>query len=316
MSKSKAVHVPAGLNSYNGPRAVRLRPREAVNENRRARIDLGRTRQGHRQGGGHRRRGGAVLRILAADVAVQVAQGGRGARLPREVRVDRNRPAFIHGSYLVNVGGNPDLLGKSIESLVRTLEAASQLGAVGVIFHGGSHKGAGFDAVFDQAIAALTLVLERTPDDARLLIENSAGMGSHIGSSFAEIGRMVEALGNDRVGVCLDTQHSIAAGYNIIEPSGIEDALDEFDREIGLDRLVVVHANDSKTPLGSGVDRHENIGEGSLGEAGFETIMGHDAFRDIPFILEVPGFGEDHKGPDKENVDRLKAVRNRVGLAD
>ena len=225
-------------------------------------------------------------------------------------------PAFIHGSYLVNVGGNPDLLGKSIESLVNSLEVASQLGAVGVIFHGGSHKGAGFDAVFDQAIAALTLVLERSPDDARLLIENSAGMGSHIGSSFAEIGRMIEAIGNDRVGVCLDTQHSIAAGYNIIEPSGIEAALDEFDREIGLDRLVVVHANDSKTPLGSGVDRHENIGEGSLGEAGFETIMGHSAFRDVPFLLEVPGFGEEHKGPDKENVDRLKAVRNRVGLAD
>ena len=225
-------------------------------------------------------------------------------------------PAFIHASYLVNVGGNPDLLGKSIESLVNSLEVASQLGAVGVIFHGGSHKGAGFDAVFDQAIAALTLVLERSPDDARLLIENSAGMGSHIGSSFAEIGRMIEAIGNDRVGVCLDTQHSIAAGYNIIEKSGIDAALDEFDREIGLDRLVVVHANDSKTPLGSGVDRHENIGEGSLGEAGFETIMGHSAFRDVPFLLEVPGFGEEHKGPDKENVDRLKAVRNRVGLAD
>ena len=225
-------------------------------------------------------------------------------------------PAFIHASYLVNVGGNPDLLGKSIESLVNSLEVASQLGAVGVIFHGGSHKGAGFDAVFDQAIAALTLVLERTPDDARLLIENSAGMGSHIGSSFAEIGRMVEALDNDRVGICLDTQHSIAAGYNIIEESGIEAALDEFDREIGLDRLVVVHANDSKTPLGSGVDRHENIGEGSLGEAGFETIMGHSAFRDVPFLLEVPGFGEERKGPDKENVDRLKAVRHRVGLTE
>ena len=225
-------------------------------------------------------------------------------------------PAFIHASYLVNVGGNPDLLGKSIESLVNSLEVASQLGAVGVIFHGGSHKGAGFDAVLDQAIAALKLVLERTPDDARLLIENSAGMGSHIGSSFAEIGRMVEALDNDRVGICLDTQHSIAAGYNIIEESGIEAALDEFDREIGLDRLVVVHANDSKTPLGSGVDRHENIGEGSLGEAGFETIMGHPAFRDVPFLLEVPGFGEERKGPDKENVDRLKAVRHRVGLTE
>ena len=225
-------------------------------------------------------------------------------------------PAFIHASYLVNVGGSTELVGKSIQSLVSSLEVASQLGVVGVIFHGGSHKGAGFDAVFEQAIAALMLVLERTPDDARLLIENSAGMGSHIGSSFAEIGRLVEALGNDRVGVCLDTQHSIAAGYNIIEPSGIESALDEFDREIGLDRLAVVHANDSKTPLGSGVDRHENIGEGSLGEAGFETIMGHTAFRDVPFLLEVPGFGEDHKGPDKENVDRLKSVRERVGLTE
>ena len=225
-------------------------------------------------------------------------------------------PAFIHGSYLVNVGGSPELVGKSVETLVRSLEVASQLGAVGVIFHGGSHKGAGFDAVFDHAIAALTLVLERTPDDARLLIENSAGMGSHIGSSFTEIGRMIGALDNDRVGVCLDTQHSIAAGYNIIEKSGIDAALDEFDREIGLDRLAVVHANDSKTPLGSGVDRHENIGEGSLGEAGFETIMGHPVFRDVPFLLEVPGFGEERKGPDKENVDRLKAVRGRVGLTE
>ncbi len=224
-------------------------------------------------------------------------------------------PAFIHASYLVNVGGSPDMVGKSVDTLVKSLEVASQLGVVGVVFHGGSHKGAGFDAVFDQAIDALKLVLERTPDDARLIIENSAGMGSHIGSSFAEIGRMVKALDNDRVGICLDTQHSIAAGYDITDAEGIETALDEFDREIGLDRLVVVHANDSKTPLGSGVDRHENIGEGSLGEAGFETIMRHGAFRDIPFILEVPGFGEERKGPDKENVDRLKAVRARIGLA-
>ena len=110
-------------------------------------------------------------------------------------------PAFIHASYLINVGGSPELVGKSVETLVRSLEVASQLGAVGVIFHGGSHKGAGFDAVFDQAIDALKLVLERTPDeDSMLIIENSAGMGSHIGSSFAEIGRMVEALDNDRVG--------------------------------------------------------------------------------------------------------------------
>ncbi len=222
-------------------------------------------------------------------------------------------PAFIHGSYLVNVGGDPAMLEKSVESLTRNMEAASQLGAVGVIFHGGSHKGAGFDAVFDRVISSLTRVLDATPEDAMLIIENSAGMGAHIGSTFAEIGRMAAALDNDRVGVCLDTQHSIAAGYNLVEAGGIEAAMDEFEREIGLGRLVVVHANDSKTALGSGVDRHENIGEGNLGEAGFETIMGHPAFRETPFLLEVPGFG-DSKGPDKENVDRLKAVRERVRL--
>ena len=225
-------------------------------------------------------------------------------------------PAFIHGSYLVNVGGDKDLLGKSIDSLVQNLDAAFQLGATGVVFHGGSHKGAGFDAVFGQTVEALTQVLDRAPTDTMLIIENSAGMGSHIGSSFSEIGKIIAALGSHRVGVCLDTQHSIAAGYNLVESSGIDLAMDEFEKEIGLDRLIVVHANDSKTPLGSGVDRHENIGEGSLGESGFEIIMGHPAFREVPFLLEVPGFTSESKGPDKENVDILKGVRQRIGIFD
>ena len=102
----------------------------------------------------------------------------------------------------------------------------------------------------------------------------------------------------------------------MVESSGIDLAMDEFEKEIGLDRLIVVHANDSKTPLGSGVDRHENIGEGSLGESGFEIIMGHPAFREVPFLLEVPGFTSESKGPDKENVDILKGVRQRIGIFD
>ena len=233
----------------------------------------------------------------------------------REKSEQKNiQPAFIHCSYLVNVGGNPDHLNKSIETLSDTLHVSSQLGVRGVIFHGGSHKGAGFDVVFEQAITALNTVLEKTPDDSMLIIENSAGMGSHIGSSFAEIGRIIDALSSDRVGVCLDTQHCIAAGYNLAEKDLIDGVINEFDDQIGLDRLVAVHANDSKTDFGSGVDRHENIGEGSIGVGGFETIMAHRAFRDIPFLLEVPGFGEDSKGPDKENVDRLKNIRTQVGL--
>ena len=221
-------------------------------------------------------------------------------------------PTFLHGSYLVNVGGNPDLVRKSIDSLSAHMNAAGQIGARGVIFHGGSHKGVGFDGVLDQAVGALQEVLSNTPEEVALIIENSAGMGSHIGASFGEIGKLIDAIGSPRVMVCLDTEHCFAAGYNLADSEGIDVAMDEFDREIGLAKLVAVHANDAKVELGSGVDRHENIGEGFIGIKGFEVIIGHSAFRDVPFVLEVPG--PDKKGPDKENLDRLKAIRTELGV--
>ncbi len=220
---------------------------------------------------------------------------------------------FLHGIYLVNVGGAPDLVRKSVESLTHHMGAAAQIGAEGVIFHGGSHKGVGFEAVLDQAAGALREVLSETPDDASLIIENCAGMGHQIGASFGEIRRLIEAIDSPRVKVCLDTQHCFAAGYNIADPETIGAAMQEFDQEIGLDRLVAVHANDSKVELSSGVDRHENIGAGHMGLAAFETIMSHPAFHDVPFLLEVPG--EDGNGPDKQNLDRLKAVRAKLGIA-
>jgi deoxyribonuclease-4 len=221
-------------------------------------------------------------------------------------------PVFIHGSYLVNVGGDPDIVAKSVESLTLNLAAASALGAEGVIFHGGSHKGKGFDAVLGQSADALKEVLAGSPEDASLIIENSAGMGAHVGASFEEIGRLVEAIDSERVKVCLDTQHCYAAGYNLAEPDGVASAMEEFDRHIGLERLVAVHANDTKTDLGSGVDRHENIGDGHIGLDGFEVIIAFPAFRDVPFLLEVPG--ADKKGPDKANVDKLKDIRRRKGV--
>ena len=217
---------------------------------------------------------------------------------------------FLHGSYLVNIGGKPDLVEKSIDSLVNHMNAAAQLGARGVIFHSGSHKGVGFDAVFDQAINALTQVLDSTDDEVQLIIENCAGMGAQIGASFAELGRMIKAVDSPRLTICLDTEHAFAAGYNIADPEGLEKSMVEFDAEIGLDKLVVVHANDAKVEFGSGIDRHENIGEGYIGIKGFETIMAHAAFADVPFLLEVPG--TDRKGPDKPNLDRLKEIRARL----
>ena len=192
------------------------------------------------------------------------------------------------------------------------MNAAGQLGAEGVIFHSGSHKGVGFDAVLDQAAAALNEVLSNSPEDVQLIIENCAGMGAQIGASFQELGRMIKAVDSDRIKICLDTEHAFAAGYNIADPDAIDAAMKEFDDEIGLDRLVVVHANDAKVELGSGVDRHENIGEGHIGLDGFQTIMGHSAFRDVPFLLEVPGV--DKKGPDKVNLDRLKEIRTRLDV--
>ena len=147
--------------------------------------------------------------------------------------------------------------------------------------------------MFDQAVRTIEAVLERSPSDTWLIIENSAGMGFHMGASFEEIGRLIAAVGSDQVKVCLDTEHTFAAGYNLADRDEIDASMDEFDREIGLDRLVVVHANDAKVEFGSGVDRHENIGEGYIGIEGFEVIMGHSAFRDVPFLLEVPGLREE-----------------------
>ncbi|MCH9036995.1 MAG: deoxyribonuclease IV, partial [Chloroflexi bacterium] len=216
-------------------------------------------------------------------------------------------PNFLHGIYLVNLGSpQTENLNRSMAALVNYMQAANQIGAQGVIFHSGSHKGVGFDAVFEQTVARLGEVLERSPDGTQLIIENCAGMGNQIGASFAEIGRILKALADPRVKVCLDTQHCFAAGYNVADKDELDQVMDEFDSDVGLEHLVAVHANDSKIPLGGGVDRHENIGEGNIGAQGFEFIMAHPAFRGVPFLLEVPGM--EKKGPDRKNIDILHSI--------
>jgi deoxyribonuclease-4 len=221
-------------------------------------------------------------------------------------------PAFLHAIYLINLGtSNPANLEKGIQSLINYMNLAADIEANAVIFHPGSHKGAGYDAIFDQVVDALKRVLDNSPDGPSLAVENMAGMGEHIGAKFEELGRIIEAVGSPRLKVCLDTQHSFAAGYDLATTPGIEAMITEFEDTIGKGRLAAVHANDSKRPCGSGVDRHDNIGEGFIGESGFATIMGHPAFRDVPFLLEVPGF--EGKGPDQRNIDILKTIRQQVG---
>jgi deoxyribonuclease-4 len=220
-------------------------------------------------------------------------------------------PSFIHGLYLVNLASqNPDVIGKSFDALVAEMHAAALIGAKGVIFHLGSHKGAGYEACVDQVIDQCKKVLDATPATAWLILENSAGMGGAIGSKFAELGKIVREVGGERVKVCLDTCHTFQANYDISTRPGLEATLEEFEKEIGLKKLVAVHANDSKKPLGSGMDRHENIGEGELGRDGFINILSHPAFADVPFLLEVPGF--DDSGPDAKNVEILKQLREEA----
>jgi deoxyribonuclease IV len=217
---------------------------------------------------------------------------------------------YVHGVYLINLATEDEPnLNRSIGSLKSALTSCSQLGIRGVIFHLGSHKGQGLDAVFAQICRACTNVLEATPDDAWLILENSAGAGGNIGSKFADLGRIIREVGNERVKVCIDTQHSYAAGYDFATAEGLEIAMTEFEQEVSFDKLVAVHANDSKVELGSGRDRHENIGDGKIGVEGFRRILHHRGFQDVPFLLEVPGFGE-AKGPDQPNVDLLKQLRD------
>ena len=221
-------------------------------------------------------------------------------------------PCYIHGSYLVNIGGDPSQIEKSIESLTNNMNVAGKIGAAGVIFHGGSHKGKGFHNIVKQASECLKRVLDNSPENVWLCLENSAGMGSHIGSSFEEMGELIHLVQNDNLKVCLDTEHMFAAGYDLTNPDEVPQIMKRFDEEIGLSKLVAVHANDSKVELGSGVDRHENIGDGFIGIDGFKSLMNDPSFEKVPFFLEVPGF--DSKGPDEININLLKSIRTDLGI--
>lgn len=221
-------------------------------------------------------------------------------------------PTIFHGIYLVALGSpDPSLVERSIESLISYLSTAEKLDAAGVVFHPASHRGAGYDAVEKQMVDAIHRVLAASPGDAWLALENSAGMGDHIGSKFEELGKLVKAIDHPRIRVCLDTQHAWAAGYDMATPEGLDDALADLDRHVGLELLAAIHANDSKTPLGSAVDRHENIGQGAIGIGGFTAVLGNDLIQDVPLYLEVPGF--DKAGPDKKNLDILKKIRLDLG---
>jgi deoxyribonuclease IV len=215
-------------------------------------------------------------------------------------------PNFIHGTYLVNLATDKsEHLQKSIDWLIYALKMADKLQVTGVIFHTGSHRGRGFAAVKEQVCQSIKTILKSSPEKPFLILENAAGSGGVIGS-FEELGEILKQVADNRLKICLDTQHAFSNGNDFRSLHGVDSLVSTIDRWAGWGNLVAIHCNDSKVELGSNRDRHENIGEGFIGKEAFSLLLNHPKFTDIPFLLEVPGFGE--SGPDKENVAILKSL--------
>jgi deoxyribonuclease-4 len=219
------------------------------------------------------------------------------------------RFVVIHTIYLINLASeNEDFYEKSVTSLTGALTAADQLGADAIVTHIGSHQGSGFAAGLERVQQGLRRALAETEGSpVRLLLENTAGAGGTMGVDFRELGQIIDAAGGDpRLGICVDTAHIFESGVDLRTREGVDEVLRELDEGCGPDRLVMFHLNDSKTPLGSNRDRHENIGDGDLGLDAFRLLVNEPAFKDLPGILEVPGL--DGEGPDQENLARLRAL--------
>jgi len=229
----------------------------------------------------------------------------------REKRAELGLHGVVcHAIYLINLASLDDeLYGKSVAALSNTLDVASAIEAEGVVFHVGSHLGAGMDAGLERVVPALRQVLELTNERTWLLMENSAGAGGTIGRSLAELAQIFEALDrHPRLGVCLDSCHLYVSGIDVTDPAALDAALDELDASIGLDRLRALHVNDSKAELGSNRDRHYNIGEGLMGEQ-LGVFLSSPRLQGLPALLETPG--PDGHGPDAAQLTAVRELRER-----
>jgi len=237
-------------------------------------------------------------------------------RFRRRKENSRVKYAVIHTGYLLNLASpKDDLYEKSIQALKEELWRAHLLNIKQVNTHIGAHTGAGLRFGIKRAIEALNEIAS-SPEayraaDVKLLLENTAGEGTTIGAKFAELAEIWNNLDSpERFGLCFDTCHGFAAGYDIANEEGLEKTLKLLDKLIGLEHLELIHLNDSKFALGSRKDRHEHIGQGCIGLAGFKAIINHPKLRDLPFILETPKqAGEVNKLNSKADIMNLEQVR-------
>ncbi|MEX5933447.1 deoxyribonuclease IV [Staphylococcus saprophyticus] len=215
----------------------------------------------------------------------------------------------VHAPYIINIANTvkPHVFELGVEFLQSEIERTQALGAQDIVLHPGSHVGEGTDAGIKKIIEGLNEVLTND-NNVRIALETMAGKGSEVGRNFEELARIIDGVNhNDRLSVCFDTCHTHDAGYNVKED--FDGVLNEFDKIIGVDRIKVVHVNDSKNDIGAHKDRHENIGFGYIGFDALNYVVHHDTFKDIPKILETPYVGEDKKNkkpPYKLEIEMLK----------
>ena len=254
----------------------------------------------------------------------------RRAEPPKELPAFRARldelgmgPIAIHAAYLVNLAGSdPTLVERSAAILTTELRVAPTFGARFVNVHIGSHRGTDAATGIGRVASGVAGVLadvDDGPDAARLVLENSAGGGDGLGSTLEEIAAIVDALAArgvpaSRVGICLDTAHLWGAGYAISDPDGVDEVIARFDRLIGLDRLAMIHLNDSRAALGSNADRHAHVGAGAIGAAGMRALLTHPRLSHVTSYLETPGMDEGYDAINAARVHDLAAGRQLADL--
>jgi deoxyribonuclease IV len=214
---------------------------------------------------------------------------------------------LCHAVYLVNLASpKEDFYEKSVAALANTIDVGNAIEADGVVFHIGSHLGAGVEAGLDRVEAALRVVLDRCSETTWLLMENSAGEGGTIGRSIDELALLYDRLdGHPRLGICLDSCHLYVSGVDVTDEAALDGALDEIDARIGLERLRALHVNDAAAPLGSNRDRHANILEGLIGKK-LGVFLGNRRLQGLPAVLEVNG--KDGHGPDADEIKKTKRL--------
>ena len=236
------------------------------------------------------------------EVEAEEAEKFKAAR--KKYKID---PVVVHAAYLVNLASpKNELWEKSISALKSEYQRCDRLGAEYLVFHPGSHTGSGLENGIQKIVEALNIILAEVETETMILLENTAGAGTSIGEKFSQLKTIIEQVEqSDRLGVCVDSCHAFAAHYNIAVKEGLEELISDFDKLIGLEKLKVIHLNDSKHDCCTNKDEHAHLGQGKIGKNAFKRIINHPKLSDKIFILETPQFEKQ----EDDDVILLKELR-------